>query len=344
MASPPPPGDAPAADPVGGVESVRLFRQALGERRSVLLAVSGGADSTALLVLAGEWAQTDGAPKIAVAIVDHALRPDSMKEAKAVKALAKRFRLPFKRLDGRFEPRDTRIEETARTVRYDALFAHARAIGAEAVATAHTLDDQAETVLMRLAAGSGPMGLAAMRLAASRDGVALVRPLLAVSKARLVATLRARGVSWAEDAMNADPRFARARLRRARAALEREGLTAERLGALAFRMARVNLAIEAAIDDAAAAHVARKRGRRIIAPSAAGLPDEIKLRLLGRVIGEMGGARVKLEALERLADRIVTEPSGVGTLAGTRVAWTAEGLVEVRLAPPRRGGAKPRGG
>ncbi|MFC3695071.1 tRNA lysidine(34) synthetase TilS [Chenggangzhangella methanolivorans] len=328
--------DLPPADPIGGVESVKLFERAFAGRKSALLAVSGGADSTALLVLAGEWFQTGGAPKIAVATVDHGLREEARAEADAVEALAGRFGLPFARLDGRTAPRDTRIEETARVSRYGALLAHARSIGADAVATAHTLDDQAETVLMRLSAGSGPMGLAAMRHAVRRDGIELLRPFLVVPKARLVATLKARNLGWAEDPMNVDPRFARARLRSARGALEREGMTAERLGVLAFRMARVNAAIEAAIDQAAALHVARKNGVSVIGASAATLPDEIKLRLLGRVIAEIGGVRVKLERLERLADHIVTKSSGANTLAGARIAWDSEGAIKVSSAPPRR--------
>lgn len=339
---PPPPVEnshpraAVSSDPIGGVESVQLFERVFAGRKSTLLAISGGADSTALLVLVGEWVQTGRAPKIAVATVDHGLRPEAREEAAAVKALAKRFKLPFTLLDARSEPRDTKIEETARVARYGALLTHAKSIGADSIATAHTLDDQAETVLMRLSKGSGPMGLAAMRHAVKREGVELLRPLLSVPKARLVATLQARRINWAEDAMNRDPRFARARLRAARDVLESEGLTAERLGILAFRMARLNNAIESALDDAQKAHVKRQGDQSVIASTSSKLPDEIKLRLLGRLIGRIGGVRVKLDKLERLADRIVTQPSGVATLADARIAWGREGEISITPAPPRK--------
>ena len=330
-------------EPLGGAEQAALFERWFAPRRHVLLAVSGGADSTALLVLAAEWADKRERPKLSVATVDHGLRPEAAEEIEAVARIAADFELPHARLAAPVE-RKTRIESTARSLRYDALVAHAREIGADALATAHTLNDQAETVLMRLAAGSGPVGLAAMRQAVERGGVLHVRPFLGVPKGRLVASLERRVMRWSDDAMNADPAFARARLRAGRAALEREGLTAERLATLAVRMARVNAALDAAVDAAAAAHVSEKGKGRIVAPAAAGLPDEVKLRLLGRVVHEVGGGRVQLERLERLADRIVTEPQGAATLAGARVAWRPDGRIVAQPAPPRRGdGAGARG-
>ncbi|PZQ19121.1 MAG: tRNA lysidine(34) synthetase TilS [Ancylobacter novellus] len=338
------PGEAaappPLPDPIGGVECVELFQRAFAGRSSILLGVSGGADSSALLVLAGEWAQNPGAPKISVATVDHGLRREAREEAAAVAELAARYGLPFTLLEAGLEPRETRIEETARHHRYAALYRCARAIRADAIATAHTLDDQAETVLMRLAAGSGPAGLAAMRPAVVREGVVHVRPFLDMPKARLVATLQARNLGWAEDRMNADPRFARARLRAAREALEREGLTAERLGVFAFRMARVNAAVDAAVDVAFEAH-ARKHDRGVaLAPELAGAPDEVKLRVLARVVSEVGGAKIALERLERLADRIVTRASGASTLAGAQIVWSEDGRIAVTPAPPRRSAAE----
>lgn len=326
----------PSLDPIGGVESVELFQRAFAGRSSILIGVSGGADSLALLVLAGEWAQTSGAPKISVATVDHGLRREARDEARAVAELAARYGLPFTLLEAGIKPRETRIEETARLHRYAQLYRCAKTIRADAIATAHTLDDQAETVLMRLAAGSGPAGLAAMRPAVVREGIVHVRPFLDMPKARLVATLKARNLGWAEDQMNADPRFARARLRAARGALEREGLTAERLGVFAFRMARMNAAVDAAVDAAFEAHVRKTERGFSVAPELSGAPDEVKLRLLARVISDVAGARIPLERLERLADRIVTRPAGASTLAGAQIVWSEDGWITVTLAPPRR--------
>lgn len=323
------------AEPLGVAECAALFERFLAPRASILLAVSGGADSTALLVLAAEWAHKRDRPTLLVATVDHGLRPEAAEEIATVARIADDFDLPHAGLSAPLVGRATRIEEKARDARYAALLAHAREVGAEAIATAHTLDDQAETVLMRLAAGSGPAGLAAMRPETGREGVILLRPFLHIPKARLVASLAERTARWADDDMNRDPAFARARLRAGRAALEREGLTAERLAALAFRMARVEGAVESAVDAAFAAHVSRSGAALTIAPEAAALPDEIKLRVLGRVVAAAGGGRVRLERLERLADRIVTRPSGAATLAGARVAWSADGRVVAAPEPPR---------
>ena len=123
------------------------------------------------------------------------------------------------------------------------------------ILTAHTLDDQAETVLIRMARGSGLTGLGAMarmsRLPSGGDGaITLVRPLLDIPKSRLVATLRAAKIDYADDPSNRDPRFTRVRLRGLMDALAHEGLDARRLTQLARRLKRADAAIEAAVDRA----------------------------------------------------------------------------------------------
>jgi tRNA(Ile)-lysidine synthase len=208
--------------------------------------------------------------------------------------------------------------------------------------TAHTRDDQAETVLMRLAAGSGPSGLAGMRPMVARGGLSHVRPLLTVPKARLVATLRAAGIGWSEDPMNEDPAFARPRLRAARAALAREGLTDARLATLAARMAR----LEAAVEDAVAAawgDAGRMPDGSVIWPPGmlSALPAEVGLRLIGRAVATVGDqARVRLERLEALAIAMNAAAAArtalVRTLGGARVALARDGSVTVSAAPPRR--------
>lgn len=323
--------------------AAEIFERLFGPHDRVLLAVSGGADSLAMLLMAAEWARLRGAPKMFVATVDHGLRPEAEAEIANVARVSAKLGLPHARLEARLSDA-TGIEEKARDLRIAKLVSHAEALRAGAFATAHTLDDQAETVLMRLAAGSGPSGLTGMAETVARGRVAHVRPFLGVAKASLTALLEGRRMRWAEDPMNADRRFARARLRGSRAALEREGMTAARLVRLAFRMARVNDTLEAATRAAAKAHLSEKGGNWMIAPGAAGLPDEIKLRLLALAVGKAGSGKIKLERLERLADRIVTEPQGAATLAGARIAWTREGRVSLTREPPRggRGAADPR--
>ena len=211
------------------------------------VALSGGPDSTALALLADGWARQRGG-SVEALTVDHRLRPGSAEEAaEAGRAMAARGIAHAVLLWTRAPLRAS--QETAREARYALLEAGCRRRGLRHLALGHTLDDQAETVLLRLAQGSGIDGLAGMPARSERDGLVLLRPLLGFPKARLVATCGALGAPWAEDPSNADPRFARARLRAAWPILEREGLTAERLAALARRAGRVRGLLDRLTDD-----------------------------------------------------------------------------------------------
>jgi len=202
-----------------GEEATALFR-GLENLRGLVLAVSGGSDSTALLVMAARWAKQlkKRRPKLLAVTIDHGLRAESAREAAAVKRLARELGVPHRTLSWRGNKPKTGLQETARLARYVLLAQAALREGYEHVLTAHTLDDQAETVLFRLARGSGVTGLAGMAYAsplpAGRQGtIFLVRPLLHVAKSRLVATLKAAGVGHDYDPSNSDPRFTRTRLR-----------------------------------------------------------------------------------------------------------------------------------
>jgi tRNA(Ile)-lysidine synthase len=222
------------------------------------------------------------------------------------------------------------------------------------VLTAHTLDDQAETVLLRLARGSGPTGLAAMARSvrlhvpsgsqAARQGeMQLLRPLLEIPKARLVATLTAEGIAFAEDPSNADPRFTRARLRALMPALAGEGLNAVRLARLAARLRRAEATIELAVDVAAAALSlapwSEKHGVVLDAEKFRRLPDEVALRLLGRAIALVGHeGPVQLGKLEMLYAALVPDVPSARirrTLAGAVITY-AEDRMTIERAPPRR--------
>jgi len=175
----------------------------------VLIAVSGGPDSVALLDVLSELSAGLRA-RLQIAHVHHNLRPDADGDVDLVRALAERFRLPFhlERVAVRTAGGDG-LEAEARRVRHAALEARARAIGATRIALGHTADDQAETVMMRLLAGAGPRGLAAM---APVRGL-VIRPLLESRRADVLAHLAARALPWTEDPSNRDPRFLRNRLR-----------------------------------------------------------------------------------------------------------------------------------
>ncbi len=238
--------------PVSVSEAKSLFND-LADSPALVLAVSGGPDSTALMVLAARWAKArNKGPKLIAVTVDHGLRPEAAREAAAVKRLARQLGIEHRTLRWTGKKPKTGLQEAAREARYRLLSGAARKAGAPAILTAHTLDDQAETVLIRLTRGSGLTGLAAMqRVTPLRDGtLQLVRPLLDIPKARLLATLKAAKIPFAEDPSNADPRFTRVRLRGLLPALAGEGLDARRLALLSRRLKRADAALEAAVDRA----------------------------------------------------------------------------------------------
>jgi tRNA(Ile)-lysidine synthase len=365
---------AEAAPPLSAAEAERLF-QPLANASALVLAVSGGGDSTALLVLAARWSvrrqDRKIRPKLLAVTIDHGLRPQSAREARTVKQLARTLGVPHRTLRWQGRKPRTGLQEAARAARYRLLEAAALRVNAGYVVTAHTLDDQAETVLMRLLRGSGISGLAAMRAIAPlpvatavpcNRGVLLARPFLDVPKARLVATLDHAGIAYADDASNRDPRFTRSRLREVMPALAREGLDASRIALLARRLARAEWALERAVDAAAAAvaerastelagaRVRRDPARRNAGPIAFGaekffaLPHEIALRLLGRAVAHVGceGAP-RLGKLEALYEGLSasTRLRMRRTLAGALVTLAAGRLV-VERAPPRSNRAKGR--
>jgi tRNA(Ile)-lysidine synthase len=354
---------AEAARGVSAAEAQRLFHP-LAQASALVLAVSGGPDSTALLVLAARWRARKSkktkkkGPKLFAVTIDHGLRPQSAHEARAVARLARALGVPHRilRWPGR-KPR-TRLQQAARAARYRLLANFARRAKADHILTAHTLDDQAETVLMRMSRGSGISGLCAMRevtplsvaLSSRRSqSLLLVRPFLEIPKARLVATLERAGIEYADDLSNRDPRFFRARMRDVMPALAREGLDAPRIAMLARRLARAESALERAVDAAVAGVSERdwaNAGSIVLdAEKFFLLPAEIALRLLGRAIaraGDEGSLRLgKLETLyaalaaAKAADRVRR------TLAGALVTLSETRLVVERAPPRSRRGSHP---
>ena len=181
----------PAAEyPLSDAEADVLFAD-LADARALLLAVSGGPDSTALLALAARWRKRlRRGPGLVAVTIDHGLRPEARAKPPRSRLRAK-LACRTERCAGCIPGRSTGIQEKARDARYDLLRREARRHGARHVLTAHTLDDQAETILFRMARGSGISGLAGMaRASAQIDDMILVRPFLRVPKARLLATLR----------------------------------------------------------------------------------------------------------------------------------------------------------
>lgn len=256
----------------------------------LLIAVSGGSDSLALLDLLILWRQQRAVrPDIAVATVDHRLRPDAKAEAAFVADRCRDHGLDHRILLWRGAKPATGLPAAARVARYRLLDRERRRRHCAAIVTAHTLDDQAETFLMRLARGSGLRGLSAMRFCAEIDGVPILRPLLGVKRERLRAHLRARGLSWRDDPSNEDQRFLRPRLRRLLPLLAAEGLTVERLGEVARKLGRADEAISKAASELTANLDDAGRLSRQLYREAA---QEVRLRYLTQQISRCGGNRL----------------------------------------------------
>lgn len=315
---------------------------------SLLLAVSGGPDSMALMHLAARWARRAGAPTLRVATVDHGLRPEGRREAELVAAAAADLGLPHTILQWTGPKPTSRIQEKARAARYALLAAQARHVGATYIVTAHHADDQAETVLLRLGRGSGIGGLAGMRpLSVLAPDLWLARPLLQCTKAGLVAFCRDNAMAYVDDPTNDDPAYARTRLRSAAPALAALGLDAPGLSRLARRLARADDALEAETDrverDLQPVHepdlyTVSLDGIRHIEP-------EIALRLVRRAVAHVAsGTPLRLERLESLSDALWAALAAGrphrATLAGTIVRLDRAGHLQVSREPPRRRGRR----
>ncbi|QDY69526.1 tRNA lysidine(34) synthetase TilS [Qingshengfaniella alkalisoli] len=200
------------------------------------VAVSGGSDSTALLILAKDWARRNGVGLYA-ATVDHRLRTESAQEAVQVAALCAELGLPHETLEWDRAEGGSNLQARAREARYALLADWAVAHRLDSVMIGHTQDDQAETFLLRLARGSGVDGLAAM--SERRDGglgVMWLRPLLGISRAELRDDLTARGVDWLDDPSNNNPHFDRIKMRSSMPELAKLGLDTATLSQTAERM------------------------------------------------------------------------------------------------------------
>ena len=188
-------------------------RQNDATRRRIGLAVSGGADSVALLALMADLRTSHGFDAV-VLHVDHGLRPDSADDARFVETLAGKYGLPFHALRTRVRRRrGESVEMAARRVRLAFFARMTSTLGLDAIATGHHADDMAETFLLRLARGSGPDGLAGLKPVSHVDGVTFIRPLLNVRDADLRRFLSERGIVWREDSTNADTSIPRNNVR-----------------------------------------------------------------------------------------------------------------------------------
>ncbi|GAB4234990.1 MAG: hypothetical protein Kow0032_19160 [Methyloligellaceae bacterium] len=280
--------------------------------------------------------------------VDHGLRPESGAEAAFVADAAAALGLEHIVLVWDGAKPESGLQAAAREARYDLMSTAARASGMDCLASAHHLDDQGETLLMRLKRGSGVDGLGAMAAESFWAGVPVIRPLLDIPSLQLRRWLEREGVAWIEDPSNADERFERVRLRRALATLESLGYSAGQLAATARRMRRAGAALEYGARSFLADHAQMHEAGycEIGLEAFRALPEELSIRALRMTLEAVsGGARASsLSRLERLDARLRGESWRAHTLSGCRIMRRGDvmliareagrrGLGELRLAP-----------
>ncbi|MCL2474001.1 MAG: tRNA lysidine(34) synthetase TilS [Alphaproteobacteria bacterium] len=207
----------------------------------IAIAVSGGADSMALAHCMKEWNRK---ARLVGIIVDHKLRAESSEEAKTVAGRLEHMGIEARVLELKHDGITARVHETAREGRYELLIEECKKLGASHLFIAHHADDNAETVLMRIAKGSGTKGLAGIPKITMRKGIKFIRPLLEVSKDRLIQVCKEAGVEYVTDPSNEKEKYARGRLRKLKPLLEKEGLTKESLLKLASRAREDSEALE----------------------------------------------------------------------------------------------------
>lgn len=306
--------------------------QPLRSATHVAAAVSGGPDSMALALLVRDWAAARQV-RLTALTVDHRLRPGAADEAVWVRAQMQRLGIVHETLVWAGEKPRSNVQALARRARYGLMDEWCAAHDAAALLLAHHLEDQAETVLLRLGRGSGVYGLAGMAAEAAPaypGAPTHVRPFLAVPRARLRATLQAAGEGWIDDPSNANLHYRRVRVRALWPKLAAVGITPARLARTADHMARARAALEGAVNNLLeqGCQTSEAGYALLDVQVLKAAPDEIALRALSRVLGVLGGHAYgpRFEALERLWDRINTGAIGSGaTLAGCRIIPQPDG-------------------
>ncbi|MGL4974501.1 MAG: tRNA lysidine(34) synthetase TilS [Bosea sp. (in: a-proteobacteria)] len=337
--------------PVADDELEALFAP-LGEARHILIAVSGGPDSVAALYLLARWLKHSARNiSLNAATVDHHLRgAESTREAADVASLCTRMGVPHATLDWLGDKPAAGLPAAARAARYRLLLDHATGIGATHLVTGHTLDDQAETLLMRMSRGSGLTGLAGMPATVKRGTAMHVRPFLKLPKTRLVATCEAASLAFVADPTNSNASFARPRWRKLMPELAKEGLDSGRLGTLARRLARAEDALKQRAEAVFTASCKDQADGRLTLDSGflTQEPAEIRLRVLGLALGAVtpachsGQYEARLERLESCQEALnaaaLAGQATQRTLQNCTLKLTARGELRIAPAPARHRG------
>ena len=316
-----------------------LFAGVTGEP-AIGLAVSGGADSLALLLLPQRWAASlDQPPRLLVYSVDHGLRPEAGREVAMVLGVAERLGIAARGLVWAGPKPRSGVQEAARAARYGLMGQAMAQDGVAVLLTAHHREDQAETVLMRLAHRSGLEGLKGMAATAIVEGVRVHRPLLGVHPGALRRVVDEAGLVPVQDPSNSDEHYERVRWRKAMPQLAALGLDSETIALFAERMGEADQAL-AQIADRAFEAMVRLDGfgaARIERKPLLGLSPALGVRVLGRVLNIVGG-RQKPRALgqvERLQQALVAGSTAKATTLLGCVVREKDGAIAVAREPGR---------
>lgn len=333
------PGAADTDRPLAGADLVSRLEDLAGSE-AIALGVSGGSDSTALMHVAAAWTAGKGAsaPPVTVLTVDHGLRPEAAEEAAAVKREAGRLGLRHVTLVWDGDKPRSGLAARARAARYGLMAGWCRANDAKRLFVAHTRDDQAETLVMRLARGSGLDGLSGMDPEKMLDGIVLVRPFLDVSRQQLRTFLNGLGASWFDDPSNVDDAYERVRIRKALVELEAIGVSSEKLAVSARRLRRARQALGAMTAAAMRRHVeAHATGYCSVSTGLlSDEPEEIALRVLASCLTAVGGLDYppRHSALEALLAELRRRDTATRTLGGCRIGF-ADGRLDILREPGR---------
>ena len=296
----------------------RQFTSTLPARIGV--AISGGGDSIALLHLLVACFKDDPV-EILAATVDHQLRIDARQEAVWAGSVARKLGVRHEILTWQDAPQPSgNLQAQARDARYWLLTEWAKRNGVPVLALGHTADDQAETVVMRLARASGVNGLAGIPQRRTLNGVTLLRPLLSVRREDLRYYLREQGQDWIEDPSNEDEHYDRVRIRKALPELEKIGLTVPALATVAQNMNKARKALDWYVFLAARDMAQIKAGAMVFdLRKFRTLPDEIAHRLIQRAVLWISGSRYPPRRLPMIEATEQARRGGSATLSGCRI-------------------------
>lgn len=302
----------------------------LPKKASLAVACSGGADSMALTLLLAEYCERSG-NKLTAITVDHGLRKESASEAAQVGKWVKKYGVEHVVLKWQGKKPTSNIQEAAREARYALMAEYCNANSIKHLFIAHHREDQAETFLLRLARGSGVDGLACMNAQTQMHGINLLRPLLDVSKAELLAYLKAKKQKFVDDPSNHKLMYDRVKMRKAMPVLAELGLTAERLVSTAKAMQRARQSLETETN------AVLKRSCKFFPEGYAALKqfdaeDEIALRVMAHIVMAIGGNKVRprLEETEQLLSAVRQKPFKGATLGGCQFIAHKDGIIVCR--------------